>query len=179
VGSVGAGTVFRRAIPGGDLVPGQTIRVVADGQVRSTFVVADFSDDDAPAPPGASLQDVRTCGPVQSAVTVGVASEDAVFFIGLVDGEPTLGGGVRLDGASSSDELLLFASGSAVVHVAAVDVAGNVSASVPVEVSAPALCTCATSSDARGSAAALMGAVLLALQLRLSRARSRASRNVR
>ena len=155
LGSFGVQATMRRVVPAGDLSPGQSITIIADGQARSTFLVGDDRDDAAPAAPEAGVNDVvggigGAC-PRQSSLIVGVASDDAALFIGVVDGQPALGGGVRLDGVSANDELVLFAEGAVNVNVAAVDLAGNVSASVPIEAELPkvALCECAAGSSSR------------------------------
>jgi hypothetical protein len=143
LGSFGLQSTVRRLVPAGDLSPGETITIIADGSVRSTFTVGDAVDGEAPASPDAVVDGVTegttasACGPIQSSVTFGVAAEDAVLFIGVVNGQPALGAGVRLDGASTTDELVLFTEGAVEVNVAAVDLAGNVSASVPVNVDVP------------------------------------------
>lgn len=170
LGSFGVQSTVRRLVPAGDLSPGETITIIADGSVRSTFTVGDAVDGEAPVLPDAVVDGVNegvnasACGPIQSSVTVGVAAEDAVLFVGVVNGQPAVGAGVRLDGASTTDELVLFTEGAVEVNVAAVDLAGNVSASVPVNVDVPkvppAALSCASSTGATGADAGLAALAL-------------------
>lgn len=194
VGSFGAQSTLRRLVPAGDLSPGETITIIADGQIRSTFTVGGTADGEGPAAPDALVDgvlagDTTACGPIQSSVTVGVAGEDAAFFVGVVNGEPTVGAGVRLDGASASDELVLFTEGAVEVNVASVDLAGNVSASVPINVEVPkgppGLFSCASTSASASTSAFAMdvsapvfASVLLAgaAMRRRRRARTQATR---
>jgi hypothetical protein len=189
LGSFGLQTTVRRLVPAGDLSPGETITIIADGSVRSTFTVGDAADGDAPAVPDAVVDGVSegvnasACGPIQSSVTVGVAAEDAVLFVGVVNGQPALGAGVRLDGASTTDELVLFTEGAVEVNVAAVDLAGNVSASVPVNVDVPKVppgffaCASSRSSSSEGGASLLALSLLAGCALRVGR-RANSSRHV-
>lgn len=178
LGSFGAQSTVRRLVPAGDLSPGETITILADGQIRSTFTVGDAADGEAPSIPDAVVDGVtegetNACGPIQSSVTVGVASQDAAFFVGVINGQPALGAGVRLDGASTTDELVLFTEGAVEVNVAAVDLAGNVSASVPINVDVPKVppgfFSCASSSPAALTPMALAALCALALRRRHAR----------
>jgi uncharacterized protein (TIGR03382 family) len=177
LGSFGVQSTVRRLVPAGDLSPGETITIIADGSIRSTFTVGDGADGEAPAVPDAVVDGVtegvtNACGPIQSSVTVGVASDDAAFFVGVINGQPALGAGVRLDGASSTDELVLFTEGAVEVNVAAVDLAGNVSASVPIDVDVPKVppgfFSCASSSST-GVAPFAVFALLLVMRPRRAR----------
>ena len=174
LGSFGAQSTLRRLVPAGDLSPGETITIIADGQIRSTFTVGEAADGEAPSIPdavvdGVSEGETNACGPIQSSVTVGVASQDAAFFVGVINGQPALGAGVRLDGASTTDELVLFTEGAVEVNVAAVDLAGNVSASVPINVDVPKVppgfFSCASSSSPAGLTPLVLSA-LCALAVR-------------
>jgi hypothetical protein len=158
---------LRRLVPRGPLSEGQSYTIIVDGQVRSSFTVGAGLDLIAPAPPDASFTGgADSCG----AAFVGVASEDAAFFIGAVNGQPVIGANVSLNGlaAAGAGNLVLFGTGSAVVNVAAVDLAGNVSASVPVEVVVDELGL----SCAAGGAGAASGLGALALLALASRARA-------
>lgn len=170
VGGFGARTSVRRLIPAGDLSPGQTITVEADGQIRSTFTVADFRDDAAPDAPGAAVDGVDGGGagecPSSSSVTVGIQVPlegvgDAAFFIGAVNGQPTVGADVLIDGASATEEMVLFTQGSVEINVAGVDLAGNVGASVPLKVDVPfrPACECTTSSPSAPAGLIALGAL--------------------
>jgi hypothetical protein len=182
-GSFGVQSTVRRLVPAGDLSPGETITIVADGSIRSTFAVGDAADGEAPSVPDAVVDGVTeganasACGPIQSSVTVGVAAEDAVLFVGVINGQPALGAGVRLDGASTTDELVLFTEGAIEVNVAAVDLAGNVSASVPVNVDVPKVppgfFSCASTSAAGMAPFAPFALALCALPLLTRRTRRR------
>lgn len=182
LGSFGLQSTVRRLVPAGDLSPGETITIIADGSIRSTFTVGDAEDGEAPSIPDAVVDGVTegsttACGPIQSSVTVGVASQDAAFFVGVINGQPALGAGVRLDGASSTDELVLFTEGAVEVNVAAVDLAGNVSASVPLNVDVPkvppGLFSCASSSSTGVAPFAVALALLAFDATTLRRARRR------
>ncbi len=166
---VGAAGTIKRIVPAGDLNPGENITVVADGAAVTHFTVGTGRDDQAPLAPDASVGE--SCNSQAAAsITVGVATDDAVLFVGVVDGQPTLGAGARFDGASSgSGQLVVFGSGSADVNVAGVDLAGNVGASTPVKVQfpdLPALCACTSSSSGPGALGAAAGVVLGAVFLR-------------
>lgn len=185
VGSFGAQSSLRRLVPAGDLSPGQTITIEADGQLRSTFTVADTRDDAAPDQPGATVDEVAAgetsaCGPLQSSVTIGLQVPvdgvgDAAFFIGAINGQPTVGAGIRVDGASSTDQLVLFTEGAVEVNVAAVDLAGNVSASVPLNVEVPQVALCQCTRSSRGTIGyALLGLAFLVRTRSLRGRRTRA-----
>lgn len=164
-GGSGEAASLQRLIPAGELSPGQTYTLIVDGQLRSTFTVGLAADTEPPANPDASFEGGSDgCG----AAFIGVASDDAAFFIGVVDGRPVLGADVRLNGLSlpSMDNLVLFGTGTAQVNVAAVDFAGNVSGSVPVDVvleSSPVSCA---SGGKQGSAGLALALGLLVLRPR-------------
>ncbi|MBI1946422.1 MAG: hypothetical protein HYS27_12040 [Deltaproteobacteria bacterium] len=165
----GVELMVRRALPLDAIASGTEVLVFVDGAVQSTFTVGEAPAASPPAGPEAVLDGVSqgqggadTCG---SFATIGVAGEDAAFFIGVVDGQPTVGARARWDGATSSDQLYVFAEGQHTVNVAGVDFAGRVGAAVPVEIDVPAALACACASSARGAApwAALLSVLAPAL----------------
>ena len=157
----GVEATVRRALPLDELGPGTEVLVFVDGSVQSSFTVGEAPDVVAPTGPEAVLDGVTQaqgtayCGG-SSFATIGVASEDAAFFIGVVDGQPTVGARARWDGASGSDQLFIFAEGQHTVNVAGVDMAGRVGAAVPVEVDIPPALACACGASGRGGGAATM-----------------------
>lgn len=159
----GAEVLVRRALPLDEVAPGTDVLVFVDGSVQSTFTVGGAPAPAPPSGPEAALDGVTQaqgtayCGG-GSFATIGVAGEDAAFFIGVVDGQPTVGARARWDGASASDQLYVFAEGQHTVNVAGVDFAGRVGAAVPVEIDVPPALACACLSTRTGSA---VGAVLL------------------
>ena len=162
--SAGAVGTIKRIVPAGELNPGQNFTIVADGAVLTHFTIGDGADTEAPGAPEASAG--NGCdGQSGTSITIGVATDDAVLFVGVVDGQPVIGGGARLDGvASQNDELVVFGTGSGEVNVAGVDLAGNVGASTPVKVDFPQVagfCSCASSAPARAPVCAL-GVVVMA-----------------
>jgi hypothetical protein len=154
VGSaIGASGTIKQIVPAGELNPGQNITVVADGAAVTHFTVGgDGADTDAPGAPDVGVG--SSCeGQGGTTLTVGVANDDAVLFVGVVDGQPVIGGGARVDGvASQNDELTVFGTGSAEVNVAGVDLAGNVGASTPVKVRFPEVPGFSCASTASSSA---------------------------
>jgi hypothetical protein len=146
LGEFATQTALRRVLPDLELPPGATVQVRADGAIVSTFTVGDAADVTPPLVEAAlagTAQGARdttgfSCA-YESFARIGVAGEDAAFFVGVKDGAPELGAAVRFDGATSTDELFIFGQGGARVNVAGIDLAGNVSASVPVDVELPEL----------------------------------------
>ena len=150
LGEFGTQQIVRRLIPDVELPEGSLVQVQSDGSIVSTFTVGAGADTDAPVV-DAALDETEQgsrdstgfeCG-YQSFARIGVAGEDAAFFVGVKDGQPEFGGAVRFDGATSTDQLFVFGEGGATVNVAGVDLAGNVGAAVPVEVEFPEL-SCAS-----------------------------------
>ncbi len=173
----GADVVVRRALPLGDLAPSTDVLVLVDGSVQSTFTVGAAPTAAPPVGPEAALAGVTqgqgAVGDCGSYATIGIASDDAAFFIGVVDGQPTVGARARWDGASAGDELVVFAEGKHTVNVAGVDFAGRVGAAVPVEIEVPAALACAcastrasTSTSARAAGVALAVALVAGLRRR-------------
>lgn len=166
-GVAGADVVVRRALALDAVAPGTDVLVLVDGSVQSTFTVGAAPAAAPPTGPEAALAGVTQgqggADPCGSYATIGVASEDAAFFVGVVDGQPTVGARARWDGVSASDELVVFAEGKHTVNVAGVDFAGRVGAAVPVEIDVPAAlaCACASARGARWPTAPLLALLLV------------------
>ncbi len=167
-GVAGADVAVRRALPLDALAPGTDVLVLVDGSVQSTFTVGAAPAPAPPAGPEALLDGVTqgqggvdACG---SYATIGIAGADAAFFIGVVDGQPTVGARARWDGASATDQLVVFAEGKHTVNVAGVDFAGRVGAAVPVEIEVPQAlaCACTSTRTWRPTTAALLVLALAA-----------------
>lgn len=160
-----AGASIKRVVPKSALTAGQTFTIRAGGEVLATFGTGS-STSTTPGAPDASLgSECAPSGVFGSGVSIGVKSGDAVLFIADVNGEPQIGGQVTLGAvvdAARGGPLELFGSGAATVNVAAVDFAGNVSASTPVKVTFPPSPLEACSSAGGMPFAWIVGAGLLA-----------------
>ena len=177
--ALGGQATIKRVVSAGVLNPGQNVTVVADGAAVTHFTVGDSVDSAAPGAPDATL--AGDCSRGGASITVGVANDDAVLFVGVIDGVPAIGGATRLDGASKGGPLVLFGTGSAHVNVAGVDLAGNVGAATPVDVKFPKLpdafgCSCAAPSSRAlpwSGCVLVLGAVLVSGRPRPARVRER------
>lgn len=127
-----------RIIPAAELPPVALVSLSFDGATAATFTVGDGPDGEAPPAPVVDLFGPCVDGACPPMVELSVDGDAAA--IASASNAPALSDGARLDGIGTGTSIVVSgeADATATVFVSAIDLAGNVSPPVEIEVTFPA-----------------------------------------
>jgi hypothetical protein len=131
---------FQRIVPDNDFASGATVDVVLDGVRAGSFTVGADEDLGVPVISGVQLLREEHDGCNSTVVLNGIPTGvNDLMLVAKLNSTPTLEPGEVFDGITRLDELRVFgqADTPAQVHVSGVDLAGNLSEALVVDVIFP------------------------------------------